>query len=86
MEANPLREDEPIHHQTIDTQKMSKPVIKVIKAPPSACSQKKGDFFQLNGEVFQVYEAKTRGRFMIKFLGFPDTGEGLIKDGSGSPT
>jgi len=67
MEANP---------KTFDTRKMSKPKIKVIKVKPEFCPLQAGDFFQLKGGVFHVYEVKSRGRLLVKFLGFPDTGKG----------
>ena len=67
---------EKVHHETIDTRKMSKPKIKVIKAPSELCPLEEKDFFQLKGGVFHVYEVKSRGRLLVKFLGFPDTGKG----------
>lgn len=72
------------NHKIIDTQNMSKPKIKVIKAKPEQCPLKAGAFFQLQGGVFHVYEVKTRGRLLIKFLGFPEKGEENVE--SSSPT
>lgn len=50
--------------------------VKVVKKPERFCPLTPGDFFELLGAVFHVYEVKSRGRILIRFLGMPETGKG----------
>lgn len=91
MEANPIVQEETTPTKTFDAAKQfSKPKVRVTKMPYRKNPLKAGMVFQLNGAAYQVYEVKSRGRMLVRFLGAVEVlkpaepeqnGENLNKEG-----